>query len=293
MIRRPPRSTLFPYTTLFRSREHRLEHGVRLQRDRGGVGGIGVRAHALEAEPRQPAPPGRAVRERNRIADEHPLHADRAQRHDAHHHRVERVLGSHQAAVEKRQPDRHHHHQRGGREDPGGVARRDGGRHASSSPAVAPACCALSSAARCTASALTAVSAALSSSPVRMRITRSIGWTKILPSPTSPVRAADRMALMHGSTNGSEQTISILALSWNSMTTVVPRYCPMISCSPPCPETRLSVMPVTPARNSAALTSGRRSGRTIVVMSFILDQATRWALPCQTNSAQGARRDRR
>src|SRR5205809_5671888 len=25
MIRRPPRSTLFPYTTLFRSREHKLE----------------------------------------------------------------------------------------------------------------------------------------------------------------------------------------------------------------------------------------------------------------------------
>src|SRR2546427_7731258 len=82
MIRRPPRSTLFPYTTLFRShdrardeggrddREHRLEHGVRLQRDRGGVGGIRVRAHALEAEPRQPAPPGRAVRERDR-SEEH------------------------------------------------------------------------------------------------------------------------------------------------------------------------------------------------------------------------------
>src|SRR5437870_8898203 len=29
MIRRPPRSTLFPYTTLFRSGEHRDEHHVR------------------------------------------------------------------------------------------------------------------------------------------------------------------------------------------------------------------------------------------------------------------------
>src|SRR2546422_6885706 len=28
MIRRPPRSTLFPYTTLFRSRKHELEAGV-------------------------------------------------------------------------------------------------------------------------------------------------------------------------------------------------------------------------------------------------------------------------
>src|SRR3712207_7496929 len=27
MIRRPPRSTLFPYTTLFRSQADRLEHG--------------------------------------------------------------------------------------------------------------------------------------------------------------------------------------------------------------------------------------------------------------------------
>src|SRR3989454_3813417 len=104
-----------------------------------------------------------------------------------------------------------------------------------------------------------------------MRITRSIGWTKILPSPTSPVRAEERMALMHGSTNGSEHTISIFTFSWNSMTTVVPRYWLTISCSPPWPLTRLSVIPVTPAWNSAALTSGRRSGRTMVVMSFMVE----------------------
>src|SRR2546430_8110794 len=28
MIRRPPRSTLFPYTTLFRSHEHERHHGL-------------------------------------------------------------------------------------------------------------------------------------------------------------------------------------------------------------------------------------------------------------------------
>src|SRR2546421_8288613 len=39
MIRRPPRSTLFPYTTLFRSRDHgdhALDHGQVGARDLGG-----------------------------------------------------------------------------------------------------------------------------------------------------------------------------------------------------------------------------------------------------------------
>src|SRR5256885_6686148 len=56
MIRRPPRSTLFPYTTLFRSRrEHRVEltlerpyeHGVRRQRPGGAERSGGGREHAL------------------------------------------------------------------------------------------------------------------------------------------------------------------------------------------------------------------------------------------------------
>src|SRR5215475_11433791 len=48
MIRRPPRSTLFPYTTLFRSRPARLCHGAEGgrhvregERGRGGAGGSG------------------------------------------------------------------------------------------------------------------------------------------------------------------------------------------------------------------------------------------------------------
>src|SRR3712207_7871266 len=40
MIRRPPRSTLFPYTTLFRSRPHGLHVPV-------GVGELHRRVHAL------------------------------------------------------------------------------------------------------------------------------------------------------------------------------------------------------------------------------------------------------
>src|SRR2546430_17738331 len=49
MIRRPPRSTLFPYTTLFRSRPAEwpaggdVRHGVRLHRRFDGGGGGGQR----------------------------------------------------------------------------------------------------------------------------------------------------------------------------------------------------------------------------------------------------------
>src|SRR5436853_3032857 len=42
MIRRPPRSTLFPYTTLFRSGGQR-QHHRRCHRGPGGPGGGGVR----------------------------------------------------------------------------------------------------------------------------------------------------------------------------------------------------------------------------------------------------------
>src|SRR5690242_21207457 len=45
MIRRPPRSTLFPYTTLFRS--HRLERDRQLRCDHARVARVGDRAAAL------------------------------------------------------------------------------------------------------------------------------------------------------------------------------------------------------------------------------------------------------
>src|SRR5438034_6227673 len=47
MIRRPPRSTLFPYTTLFRSRGR-----VRPRGDAGGRGGRGLEAGDDGARPR-------------------------------------------------------------------------------------------------------------------------------------------------------------------------------------------------------------------------------------------------
>src|SRR5438034_5947829 len=48
MIRRPPRSTLFPYTTLFRSHERELGLVIAADRDAGGVNlretGVGKRS---------------------------------------------------------------------------------------------------------------------------------------------------------------------------------------------------------------------------------------------------------
>src|SRR2546430_8210239 len=59
MIRRPPRSTLFPYTTLFRSFGATLEGEVR--------GGVAVRATVVHMDVEVAAPPAtrRQVRERS------------------------------------------------------------------------------------------------------------------------------------------------------------------------------------------------------------------------------------
>src|SRR2546430_17124728 len=76
MIRRPPRSTLFPYTTLFRSavRDHRALRGC----GEGGAARELLPAGAVRAvrpagghEPRAPLPraPDRAVDARNRAGD--------------------------------------------------------------------------------------------------------------------------------------------------------------------------------------------------------------------------------
>src|SRR3712207_8543628 len=61
MIRRPPRSTLFPYTTLFRSR--RPPHAPAQH----GLGRTALRA-GVEAPPRREAAAGRALR-RQRLRD--------------------------------------------------------------------------------------------------------------------------------------------------------------------------------------------------------------------------------
>src|SRR2546422_1847983 len=46
MIRRPPRSTLFPYTTLFRS----LHRGIGLRASQGDAGDVGERIPAVGGE---------------------------------------------------------------------------------------------------------------------------------------------------------------------------------------------------------------------------------------------------
>src|SRR3712207_7526424 len=46
MIRRPPRSTLFPYTTLFRSRVAEREQAVAGDERDGGVGALDALVHA-------------------------------------------------------------------------------------------------------------------------------------------------------------------------------------------------------------------------------------------------------
>src|SRR3712207_6860013 len=77
MIRRPPRSTLFPYTTLFRSlrnsqAQERLQHGARgAERDAGDADrveallGEGVERPGLEPRPRVLARRAEGLRDRS------------------------------------------------------------------------------------------------------------------------------------------------------------------------------------------------------------------------------------
>src|SRR2546422_1275795 len=60
MIRRPPRSTLFPYTTLFRSTEHDREV------DRRNIGRIGLTARLVDRHRRRDVVNGNRDRRRGR-----------------------------------------------------------------------------------------------------------------------------------------------------------------------------------------------------------------------------------
>src|SRR3712207_7790676 len=54
MIRRPPRSTLFPYTTLFRSHARFAQAAVHARRHRAGRGAVGGGGRAPPAARRVP-----------------------------------------------------------------------------------------------------------------------------------------------------------------------------------------------------------------------------------------------
>ena len=88
-----------------------------------------VRDGALRLEPdtvqedvRQITDPLVGAGERQRIADERPGHADEAERNETHHHRVERVLGAGQPAIEERERWRHQQHQRCRNQHPRGIS---------------------------------------------------------------------------------------------------------------------------------------------------------------------------
>src|SRR3712207_7938754 len=78
MIRRPPRSTLFPYTTLFRSADGEATvEGVRVTYDRGGTlfeqevssGDLARVTVDLESPARKPSRDERACAHRTRVLD--------------------------------------------------------------------------------------------------------------------------------------------------------------------------------------------------------------------------------
>src|SRR5882762_1238404 len=77
MIRRPPRSTLFPYTTLFRSRRARRFHRggmagkIALAQERLGAGGGGEPGNLVRHQPEIGRHPDRAEPERREHRPEH------------------------------------------------------------------------------------------------------------------------------------------------------------------------------------------------------------------------------
>src|SRR5687768_17848799 len=59
MLRRPPRSTLFPYTTLFRSEQAEVAHPAQIGEQVGAVPSHGLRQHGADQALDMPFGPGR------------------------------------------------------------------------------------------------------------------------------------------------------------------------------------------------------------------------------------------
>ena len=73
------------------------------------------------------AKPARCSTERERVADQRPGDADNGERTHTHHHRVERVLGADETAVEEAGSRSHEQHECGADQHPRGVCRYDDG----------------------------------------------------------------------------------------------------------------------------------------------------------------------
>jgi hypothetical protein len=100
--------------------ERRLEGEEHEVRDRRAVARLEADvAHERVAEAAEDL---RVPVEGQRVADQRPGDRGDRQRGDAHHERVQRVLGAHEAGVEEAQADRHEQDQRGRDEHPGRVA---------------------------------------------------------------------------------------------------------------------------------------------------------------------------
>src|SRR5438034_8086173 len=78
MMRRPPRSTLFPYTTLFRSGGERGEHGEDEERDERLEGDLG--RQGARPEPREDPAPER-IHDRGIAERRHEEGAERSEEH--------------------------------------------------------------------------------------------------------------------------------------------------------------------------------------------------------------------
>ena len=171
---------MIPANIAWKQRERDVRNRRRVRRVRR-------RADAARSPPSDSPPMTRCPARRRASSRSAPTaRRDDGERRRAHHERVERALVADEPPVEEREPGHHQHHERGGDQHPRGVAR---GERRSGSRTLAPRTRSVCARA-CTSSAVTGVRASTSRSPVRMRTTRSSGWTKIFPSPTSPVRAA-------------------------------------------------------------------------------------------------------
>ena len=84
-------------------------------------GALCLQSNAAQARKRERSHHGSARGKGQRITQQRPRHRHRAEGDEAHHHRVERVLRSHHAAVEESQRRRHQEHERRGHQHPGDI----------------------------------------------------------------------------------------------------------------------------------------------------------------------------